>query len=212
MSATLIIGDSGSGKTASLRTLDPTKALLIQVVKKPLPFKSKGWIARNPAKPKDPFNLVVTDKVEDILLILERSSRPVIVIDDFQYILSNEFLRRTDEKGFDKFADIAKIGWLILNKAAEVNARVYILAHSDTDDASGRTKIKTIGRFLDEKVVLEGLCTAVLRTEVADGQYFFRTHNNGHDTTKTPMGMFESDRILNDLGALDDAIVEYYQS
>lgn len=210
MSATLIIGDSGSGKTASLRNLDPASTMLIQVVKKPLPFKSKGWVPRNPAKPKEPFNLIHTDKCEDILLVLERTTRPVVVIDDFQYVLSNEFLRRTEEKGFDKFSDIARMGWLILNKAAEVSARVYILAHSDMDDTTGRVKIKTIGRFLDEKVVLEGLCTMVLRTEVVDGQYYFRTRNNGFDTTKAPMGMFESDRVPNDLAAVDAALVAYY--
>lgn len=212
MSATMIIGDSGTGKTASLRTLDPNSSLIIQVVKKPLPFKAKGWVMRNPAKPKDPFNMVVTDNPADILLILEKSTRPVIVIDDFQYVLSNEFMRRTDEKGYDKFSDIAKAGWQILNKAAEVNARVYILAHSDTDDASGRVRVKTIGRFLEEKIVLEGLCSMVLRTEVSDGSYYFRTHNNGHDTTKSPMGMFATDRIPNDLAAVDAAVVDYYQN
>jgi uncharacterized protein YyaL (SSP411 family) len=89
------------------------------------------------------------------------------------------------------------------------NKRVYILSHTSTDDF-GKTKVKTIGKLLDEKIVLEGLVTIVLRTVVANGSYFFSTKNSGSDTVKSPIGLFESDQIENDLQKVDSAICEYY--
>lgn len=207
----MILGESGTGKSASMRNLDPAHTLLIQAVRKPLPFKSNAWTRFD--KEKSPTgNIFVTDNHAAIINLMTKTRRKVIVLDDFQYILANEFMRRTDETGFTKFTEIGRHAWEILNAAANLpdDVRVYLLSHTETTDA-GKTKIKTIGRMLDEKITLEGLVTICLRTVVRDGQYFFSTRNNGNDTVKSPMGLFDDELIENDLAAVDAAIFNYYQ-
>lgn len=206
---TMILGQSGTGKSTSLRNLDPSQTLLIQAIKKPLPFKSGNW------KPVTKDNLAgsifVCDSATTIVGAMKRTKRPIIVIDDFQYVMANEFMRRSAEKGFEKFTEIGRNAWGILAEAARLpdDVRVYVLSHVETTD-DGRTKIKTIGKMLDEKITLEGMVSIVLKTVVQDGQYLFSTRNNGSDTVKTPMGMFDADLIDNDLSAVDTAIFQYY--
>lgn len=207
---TMVLGESGTGKTTSLRNMDPAETLLIQAVKKPLPFRATSW-QRFDREANKSGNIFQTDRPADIIHLIQGTRRKVVVIDDFQYVMANEFMRRTSERGFDKFTEIGKNAWDILNAASSLpdDTRVYILSHVETTD-QGRTKIKTIGRMLDEKITLEGMVTIVLRTLVRDGQYFFSTRNNGNDTVKTPMGLFESEVIDNDLAAVDQAINSYY--
>lgn len=210
----MILGQSGTGKTASLRNLNPSDTLLIQAVKKPLPFPSKAW---KPATKADPSgSILVTDQSATIVGAMQRTKKPIIVIDDFQYILANEFMRRVldNEAGnsaFAKYNEIARHAWDILMAAGQLEGpkRVYILAHTQEDE-SGRVKVKTIGKLLDEKITMEGLLTIVLRTAVINGTYLFSTQNSGLDTVKSPIGMFASDQIDNDLAAVDAAICEYY--
>lgn len=214
--AAMILGQSGTGKTTSLRNLDPAHTLLIQAVKKPLPFRSKGWSYFD--KEKTPGgNIFVSDHAATIINIMKRSKRDVIVIDDFQYILANEFMRRVLDKetgnaAFAKYNEIARNAWDILMAAGQLadHRRVYILGHTQEDD-NGRVKAKTIGKLLDEKITIEGLLTIVLRTTVINGQYLFTTQNNGLDTVKSPIGLFETEQIDNDLAAVDAAIYSYYQ-
>lgn len=205
--AAFILGESGTGKTTSLRNLKPAETLLIQSIKKPLPFRSSGWAYVS----KDGGNMIVSDQSAQIINAMQKTRRPVIVLDDFQYVLANEFMRRTEERGYDKFTEIGRHAWDILCAAAALpdHVRVYILSHTETSDA-GRIKAKTIGRMLDEKITLEGMFSIVLRTCVVNGQYLFSTQNNGHDTTKTPLGLFEQEHIDNDLAAVDASIVDYY--
>lgn len=206
----LILGESGTGKSAALRKLDPVATLLIQAVKKPLPFKAPGWSYFD--KETNPTgNIFVADTRERIVGLMEKTQRKCIVIDDFQYVMANEYMRRTAETGYSKFTDIAKNAWLIFNAANDLPAdvRVYFLSHTATDD-NGLTRLKTIGKMLDEKITVEGLFTIVLRTGVQDQQYTFSTRNNGSDTVKSPIGLFDSERIDNDLEAVDVAICRYY--
>lgn len=205
----MILGESGTGKTTSLRNLDPAKTLLIQAVSKPLPFRAAGWKVAQ--KPGDGGNVFVTDNPAKIEGAMRKASHEVIVIDDFQYVLANEFMRRSDEKGFDKFTEIGRHAWDILSAASALGPerRVYILAHTASDEM-GRTRMKTIGKLLDDKITPEGMFTIVLRTAVRDGQYLFATQNSGSDTTKSPMGMFADMFIDNDLAAVDAAICDYY--
>lgn len=212
--ATMILGQSGTGKTASLRNLPPAETLLIQAVKKPLPFRSKDW--RRCTKGDPEGSILVTDSAPTIVGAMQRTKKPVIVVDDFQYILANEFMRRILDQGtgnaaFAKYNEIARHAWDILMAAGRLadTTRVYILAHTQQDD-SGHVKVKTIGKLLDEKITMEGLLTIVLRTAVINSQYLFSTQNNGLDTVKSPMGMFDSEHIPNDLAAVDSAICEYY--
>lgn len=205
--ATLILGQSGTGKTTSLRNLDPNEVLLIQAVKKPLPFRSKDWKQLT----SEGGSIYVCDSAQKICQVMEKTSRKIIVIDDNQYIMANEFMRRSAEKSFDKFTEIGFNMWSIFQKASSLpdDVRVYILSHTEESDM-GRTKIKTIGKLLDEKITLEGLVTICLQTAVVNDQYIFMTKNNGSNTVKSPMGLFESEHIENDLKAVDDAIVSYY--
>ena len=210
--AILILGESGTGKSASLRNLDPAHTLLIQAVKKPLPFRSAGW----KYLPEPGGNMYVSDQSEQIINAIRKTRKSVIVIDDFQYIMSNEFMRRVTDveignAAFAKYNEIARHAWDILTASSSLpdNKRVYILSHTSTDDF-GRTKIKTIGKLLDDKIVIEGLVSIVLKTVVMNGAYLFSTRNSGSDTVKSPIGLFEADFIDNDLALIDSNIFEYY--
>lgn len=202
----LILGESGTGKSASLRNLDPAHTLLIQSIRKPLPFRSKDW------KPViDGGNIIVSDQSADIIKAMRKTKREVIVLDDWQYILANEYMRRTDERGYDKFTDIGRHAWDILSAASDLEPtkRVYILAHTQSDE-HGNRRIKTIGKMLDEKITPEGMFSIVLRTVVQNGNYLFSTRNNGTDTVKSPIGLFDDELIENDLAEVDTAIFSYY--
>lgn len=205
--ATMVLGESGTGKSTSMRNLAPSETLLIQTVKKPLPFRSNEW------KPvADGGNVLVTDDCQRIMSAMQKTRRKVVVIDDYQYMIANEFMRRTSERGYDKFTEMALHAWQVAKLASELpdDVRVYILSHTDTKD-DGTVKAKTIGKLLDEKITLEGLFSIVLRTGKNDGGYYFRTKNSGSDTVKTPLGLFDAETIDNDLKAVDSAICEYYE-
>ncbi len=206
--ATLILGTSGTGKSASLRNMNSAETLLIQTMPKPLPFRSKDW---RPIS-KDGGNIVVSADSAQIVAIMEKTTRPIIVIDDFQYLLVTEFMSRSHETGYVKFTEMAKHYYDVLTKATTLPAhkRVYLLSHTDTSD-TGQVKAKTIGKLLDEKVTVEGLVTNVLRTHVINGQYVFSTRNSGSDTVKSAIDLFPEEHIPNDLAAVDKAIVEYYE-
>ena len=213
--ATMILGQSGTGKSASMRNLNPADTLLIQAVKKPLPFRSAGWSYFNKDSNQG-GNIFVSDQSAQIVKLLQGTKRRVVVLDDFQYILANEFMRRVLDKetgnaAFAKYNEIARSAWDILMAAGQQadEKRIYILGHTQEDDA-GRIKAKTIGKLLDEKITIEGLLTIVLRTAVINEQYLFSTQNNGSDTVKSPMDLFSDPYIPNDLKAVDDAICDYY--
>lgn len=206
--ATIVLGTSGTGKSASLRNMDPANTLLIQTISKPLPFKSKDWRLIS----KDGGNILVSADSATICTAMEKTSRPIIVVDDFQYLLVTEFMSRSHEVGYVKFTEMAKNYYNVLTKATTLPAhkRVYLLSHTDTNDA-GQVKAKTIGKLLDEKVTVEGLVTNVLRTHVINGQYVFSTRNSGSDTVKSAIGLFDQEHIPNDLAEVDKAIVNYYE-
>lgn len=213
--ATLILGDSGSGKTASLRNIDPTKALLIQPIRKPLPFRSTQW---HEIKAKnDGGNVYVCDDAAKICTVMKRAPQDIIIIDDWQYILSFQYMHSATTKFkqgevFEFYKKIGYDGFAIAEQATLLapNKRVYILAHTATDDY-GRVGIKTLGKMLDDKIVIEGMFTTVLRTKVEGGKYRFTTQTNGNDTVKSPLNMFETLEIENDLAEVDKTIVAYYQ-
>jgi hypothetical protein len=204
----LILGESGSGKSYSIHNMVATETLLIQAIAKPLPFKNANWQLFDKETKKG--NIFVTDKAADILMLMNNTKRKIIVIDDFQYILANELMRRYMERGYDKFSEIGYNGWNLVSTAAALSpdVRVYILGHSHTDE-NGKTKIKTPGKLLDTHSV-EGMFSIVLRNVVMDREYLFATKTSGSDTVKTPVGMFETDVIPNDLAFVDAQICKYY--
>lgn len=210
--ATFIIGESGTGKTASLRNLNPRDVLLIQPVRKPLPFRSAGWGVVPPhGKVDDEHCVYVQSNPSMICAAMRASTRPIIIVDDWQYVLTLLFMARRAENGYQKFSDIGGAGFDIINTATQLSdgVRVYLMAHTQTDEM-GNVRIKTLGKMLDDKIVPEGMVTIVLRTAVENGRYMFRTHNSGTDTVKSPMGLFKEDLIENDLAAVDKSICDYY--
>jgi len=208
----MILGESGSGKTTSLRNLNPEETVIIQAIKKPLPFRQvnfKPWDNKSKTG-----SIIITDQSSTIcsaINAMPKFGKKIIIIDDYQYTMANEFMRRASETGFNKFTEIARHAWDIAMCAQEApdDVRIYLLAHTVTDD-QGKTKVKTIGKMLDEKITLEGLFTIVMRTMRVDGKYRFSTQTNNNDTVKTPMDMFDSELIDNDLQMVDKAIKQYY--
>lgn len=205
----LVLGESGTGKSTSLRNLDPTKTLLIQCINKPLPFPAREWKVRNKENPTG--NVFRTDKTEDIVKALARAPHEIVVIDDYQAVMVNELMAKCNERGYDKFTSIGKNAWDVFNAASNGPdaRRVYILAHTQTDDF-GSVRMKTVGKLVDSTIVPEGYFTIVLRTHVANGKYSFSTQSNGSDCCKSPMGMFDSLLIDNDLRNVDEVICAYY--
>lgn len=197
-----VLGRTGTGKSYSMRNFPKDKLAVVNVEGKILPFKGSGAI-----------ETTNTDDSDKILRSLEIYSKDYksIVVDDFQYIMSNEFMRRAAERGYDKFTEIAAHAWGIADKVRELpsDVIVYVMCHTDVD-AEGTERLKTIGKLLDEKIYLEGMSTIVLKTLVSDGKYSFATQNNGKDTVKSPADMFPSYAIDNDLYYVDQKIREYY--
>lgn len=207
--AALILGNSGSGKSTSLRNLDPARTLLIQCIKKPLPFRVSGWKTR--ATLKGEGNVIQTSDPVVIEKILRTAPHDVVVVDDYQAVMVNELMTRSTEKGYEKFTDIGKHAFNVFQAAGArpEHRRVYILAHTQTDDF-GQVRMKTVGKMVDQTLVPEGYFTIVLRTEIINGQYLFATQTNGQDCCKSPIDMFADQHIPNDLAAVDAAICDFY--
>lgn len=195
----LILGESGSGKSASMRNFKPGDVGIINVSGKPLPFRNN-------------LKTVNTDNYEDIVKTIIAAKAKALVIDDAQYLMANEFMRTAKVTGYQKFTDLALNFWKLIQVVINnlpPDKIVYFLAHVERD-ANGNEKMKTIGKLLDEKITIEGLFTIVLKTVVQDRHYQFATQTNGQDTVKTPMGMFDDLLIENDLKMVDSTIREYY--
>ena len=199
-SIVMVIGQSGTGKSTSLRNFKKGEASVINVSKKPMPF-----ICELP--------VLNCSNYSQIKELLAKANSPSSVIDDAQYLIVSEYMAKADERGFDKFVQLAKNFWDLINFCINElpdDKIIYLLGHSEKSE-DGREHFKTVGKMLDQTCCLEGYCTVVLKTVVEDGKYYFSTHNNGYDTVKTPLGMFSEDRIENDLKAVDVRMREYFK-
>ena len=201
----LILGDSGTGKSASLRHFKDNEVLIINVAGKQLPFKNNLDVVT-------PRFETLTQDVKKAFELAVNGQYKVVVVDDAQYIMSFQYMRRIKENGWDKWNDIQGDFFTIIKMVDDLpdDVVVYFLSHLQRDD-EGHEKIKTMGKMLDEKITIEGLFTTVLKTSVKDGQYFFITQNSGLDTVKSPIGMFPSYAIDNDLKYVDAKIRNYYE-
>lgn len=195
----MIYGQSGTGKSTSLRNFKHEEVAVINVSGKSLPFR--GNIK--------PYN---SDNYQKIMSAISQTERKSIVIDDSTYLMVNEFMRTAKQTGYQKYTDMAVSFNQLIEFAAALpdDKVVYFMGHSDQSD-DGREHFKTIGKMLDNYVTVEGRFTIVLKTVVQDGRYMFSTQNNGQDTVKSPMGLFDSALIDNDLKAVDRAIREYWE-
>lgn len=194
----MVYGHSGSGKSASLRNFDPEQVAVINVLGKPLPFRSN-------------MKTYITNDYGKIDAAIHSTKRKSIVIDDATYLMTGEFMRNAKVTGYQKFTEMAANFNTLLMRAKELpdDVVVYFFGHSECGENGGE-KFKTVGKMLDEKVCIEGYFTIVLKTVVQDGRYLFSTRNDGMDTVKTPLGMFNDALIENDLAAVDKTIREYY--
>ena len=194
----LVLGESGTGKTHSIKGFDPSEVKILSVHKSILPFRGQ-------------YEVVKTPTADDIIRELHNTSKKNIVIDDFQYILGLPMMKRIGEKGWDKFNEISQPYSDVLNEINELgdDVIVYLMSHVETNE-DGKVKIKTIGKALDKYITIEGLFMLVFGTSVIDQHYFFTTQNNGNNTVKTPEGMFNDMYIPNDLKYVEDKIRNYY--
>lgn len=200
----LVIGKSGAGKSTSLRNFDEKEIGLINVSRKPLPFKKTFESTIN----SDDYNVITN--------AITKTAKNSIVIDDAGYLIVNMFMRGHSSSGAGNavFAFYNKVGdsfWNLIEhvKSLPNNKIVYFFMHEDKNDY-GDVKPKTIGKILDEKVCLEGMFTVVLRSFKDDKNYAFRTQSDGLDVAKSPIGMFEDEVIDNDLKIVDQKIREYW--
>lgn len=210
--AICIMGESGSGKTTSLRTLPPDETFYIDCDKKGLSWK--GWREQFSPKRK---NYRATDNAADIAKILASisekcSSIKYVVIDTINGIMVGDEMRRIKEKGYDKWIDLASCVWDLVDGAYGYRDDLTIIftAHSQTErDDSGYlfTRLKTNGKKLD-KIVLESKFTTVLLSKCVDGRYIFETKSQ-NSTCKTPMGAFDKDTIDNDIMTVIKALEDY---
>jgi hypothetical protein len=220
----MIVAEAGSGKSTSIENLNEKETFIINVSGKPLPFR--GWRTRykawHPTDNKE-GNYYETSDPKAVVRLMEKIDSDLphiknIIVDDYQYLSSFEYMNRSDEKGFEKFTSIAKNMFLTATKpkALRDDLIVFYLTHVETDtDINGvkRQKAKTVGKMIDSTITLEGLFTVVLFGKVKKGkegvEHVFETKNNGENTCKAPKGMFDAPEIPNDLEIVRKAILEY---
>lgn len=212
----LIIGESGTGKSTSIRNLNPSETFIINVLNKPLPFKgykSSYTKISSDAKTGNYYSSDDYQRIEQLIkkINAERLEIKTLIIDDFQYLMANEFMRRALERGYDKFSEIAKNAHSLLKLLPTLrdDLDVFILTHSESNE-QGKMKIKTIGKMLDEKITIEGMYAMVLQTELTDGDYHFITQGDARHIAKSPMGMFNTRNIPNDLAFVKEQMSQYY--
>lgn len=201
----LIIGKSGSGKSTSMRNcVSNPDWNLVRVLNKPLPFKGKldGWN---------------TDDYQTVMKCLAQSKAKNIVLDDAGYLITNMFMSKHSSAGagngvFTLYNQIGDHFWNLIQYIVKLpeDKIVYVIMHEDTNDF-GQIKPKTIGKLLDEKVCIEGMFTIVLRCIEESGKHLFVTQSADGAVSKSPIGMFETLTIDNDLLIVEKAIREYYE-
>lgn len=195
----LLIGKSGSGKSTSMRNFKKDEIAIVNVLGKPLPFKND-------------LNAPKCDDYKTILAAIEKTDKKTIVIDDANYLITNEFMAKSSIKGFDKYNELANNFWNLIQGIKNIKGgkTVFLIMHEDSDD-EGNIKPKTIGKLLDDKVNIQGMFTVCIRSMFENGNYIFRLKTNGQDCVKTPIGMFDVEEMENDLKKVDEIVRDYYE-
>jgi hypothetical protein len=196
----LILGESGSGKSASLRNFEPADVSIFNVAAKPLPFRKKL-----PMKSTADYGTIQQG--------IQASQKKAFVIDDSQYLLCFESFAKAKETGYGKYTDMALHFYNLVQfviRQTPPDVIVYFLHHTETDGNTGKVKAKTMGKMLDNQLTLEGLFSIVLMAYTDGKKHVFVTQSDGMTTCKSPMDMFPAE-IDNDLKAVDQAIRAYYE-
>lgn len=214
---TLVLADSGYGKTYSLRNVNPDVAILARCIRKALPFRSIGWKLHGKRMPDGSVqkgNVVDIRDAHHLFSVIQNaanSGRRMLIIDDFQAIMQHENMNRAYETGYTKFTEMAEHAWRIIEAATRLpeDFRVYFLAH--TEESEGKVRMKTVGKMLNEKLTPEGYFPIVLRIVKRDGRHLFLLKGDDNDTVKCPPDLFGPGVVDmdNDLAAFDSAISEF---
>lgn len=199
--AVLILGESGSGKSASMRNFTESDVRILNVASKPFPFRNVNKLKK-------------ADKATYRMIKGAVSSGKSLsyVVDDAQYLMAFESFEKANETGYTKFTNMAKNYEEMLRYIQEETTPdtiVYIMQHIETDE-NGKVKAKTLGKMLDQQLTIEGLFTIVLLCKADRNKHYFVTQSDGTNPCKSPIGMFDEIEIDNDLKLVDDAIREYY--
>lgn len=194
----LILGESGSGKSTSMRNFTQEEMFVFNVAGKPFPFRKQ-------------FNKVDTPTYQTIQREMSKKLYKVYVIDDSQYLLAFEMFDKAKEAGYTKFTDMAIHFKQLIDfaiKRTPPDTTIYFLHHTETAD-TGKIKAKTVGKMLDNQLTLEGLFSVVLMTMVEGNEHYFVTQSDGNTTCKSPMDMFDM-KIGNDLKYVDEHVRNYW--
>lgn len=196
----LILGESGSGKSSSLRNFEPADVSIFNVAAKRLPFRKK-------------LPMKATSDYGTIIQGIQQSQKKAFVIDDSQYLMCFESFAKAKETGYGKYTDMALhfynlVQFVIHNTPPDVI--VYFLHHTDTDSNTGKVRAKTLGKMLDNQLTVEGLFSIVLLCFTDGKKHIFITQSDGATTAKSPMEMFPAE-MDNDLKVVDLGIREYYE-
>lgn len=209
-----IAGESGTGKTTSMRNLDPKTTMYIDCDKKGLSWK--GWKqhynADNKNYLKTDFPQIAQQALQKINDSEQYKHIQVVIVDTINGLMVADEMRRAKEKGYDKWQDLAQSIYDLIDYSLTMrdDVTVVFVAHTQTDhDDNGYmfTRIKTSGRKLD-KITLESKFSTVLISKCVDGKYLFETQAN-FSTAKTPMGAFETKEIDNDIVEVIKALEEF---
>ena len=199
--AVLVLGASGSGKSASMRNFKENDVRILNVASKPLPFRNVNKLKK-------------ADKATYAMIkgAVKSGQTLSYVVDDAQYLMAFESFEKINETGYTKFSAMAKNYEDMLRTIQEDTSPdtiVYIMQHIDKDE-DGNIKAKTLGKMLDQQLTVEGLFSIVLLAKAEERRHFFVTQSDGTNPCKSPMGMFDEIEIDNDLKMVDDTIREYY--
>lgn len=199
--AVLVLGASGSGKSASMRNFKENDVRILNVASKPLPFRNVNKLKK-------------ADKATYAMIkgAVKSGQTLSYVVDDAQYLMAFESFEKINETGYAKFSAMAKNYEDMLRTIQEDTSPdtiVYIMQHIDKDE-DGNIKAKTLGKMLDQQLTVEGLFSIVLLAKAEERRHFFVTQSDGTNPCKSPMGMFDEIEIDNDLKMVDDTIREYY--
>ena len=220
----IILGKSGAGKSTSIKGLDPKETVIINTLKKRLPFKGSNTMYN-----KENKNLFNVDEYTNVISLLQNISDKAtyvknIVLDDIIYVMRKEYFKRSKETGYGKYTELAAHFQQIISTCENLreDLNVFFILHSEdvvSDYAVTGYKVSTIGKLLDNQynpveVVPMVLYSAIKFDEKGNPEYGFYTHASKEGSVeipaKSPEEMFKEDFIPNDLGTVVKAMNAYY--
>lgn len=221
----LIMGKSGSGKSTSIKTLNPKETVIFNVLKKRLPFKGSGKLYNE--ENKNLFNIDDYSQINSYLQGIDKAAPNIknIIIDDITYVMRKEYFKTAKQTGFNKYVDMASHFQSIINTAENLrdNLNIFLIMHCEevlSDNSIVGYKPSTVGKLIDNsynpvEVVPMLLFSAVKYDEKGNATYGFYTHRNLDGNieipAKTPADMFDEDFIPNDLQYVVNKMNEYYE-